>query len=362
MKTFFSAYTCKGNVGDILINKLQIEEYARYGEVYVDCTGMPAEFYDIIFDTANPNIKDFVKTYGINYRGKNILRVLRPLKKEGFTHFTKSPGPYAYLKLPLKTFVKRLAGAFGYWMARREGMKVIALGIDLDFSGKNKWLRSLNWKYFSVYHLLGLRSRWNDKLLSDRLSNTQYVPDMAFLYPMPTDMPSLSDRKRVALSFRKGDDADVLVGKLKMVCGKLRDLHFDIDIVYQVKEDEDFSATLAQALKEYDVHLCQQMIEYGQLNTYSQYAYVISNRLHVCLMGAMHGAIPVAIISHNRKEQKVGRIFDSAFSVKLWWHQEEPTESLLERIVNDRRTIARTLTQNIQKQKHLCEKAFQEIR
>lgn len=41
MKIFYSAYTCKGNIGDLLINKYQIEEYSKYGDVYVDLSGMP---------------------------------------------------------------------------------------------------------------------------------------------------------------------------------------------------------------------------------------------------------------------------------------------------------------------------------
>ena len=35
MKIFYSAYTCQGNIGDLLINKYQIEEYSKYADVYV---------------------------------------------------------------------------------------------------------------------------------------------------------------------------------------------------------------------------------------------------------------------------------------------------------------------------------------
>ena len=59
-KTFYSAYTCKNNLGDLIINKMQIEEYSKYGEVYVDFTGMPDNFKNILLNQNNPNIKDLL--------------------------------------------------------------------------------------------------------------------------------------------------------------------------------------------------------------------------------------------------------------------------------------------------------------
>ena len=53
-KTFYSAYTCKNNLGDLIINKMQIEEYSKYGEVYVDFTGMPDNFKNILLNSDNP--------------------------------------------------------------------------------------------------------------------------------------------------------------------------------------------------------------------------------------------------------------------------------------------------------------------
>lgn len=186
-KTFYSAYTCKNNLGDLIINKMQIEEYSKYGEVYVDFTGMPDNFKNILLNQDNSNIKDFTATYGQSYRGKHFIQVIKLLKKEGFTHFTKSPGPYAVLSLPLKKLTIRLIGALGYMTANHLGLKVFAFGIDLDYtSNQPKWLRLLNVKYFSLYNAIGLRSLKNYKECKNDLNNTRYVPDMAILYNPPT--------------------------------------------------------------------------------------------------------------------------------------------------------------------------------
>ena len=113
MKIFYSAYTLKNNTGDLLINKLQIEEYARYGEVYVDCYGMPEYFQKIIFQSGNQNVKNFESIYNAHYRSWKMFKIIQKLKHDGFTHFTKSPGPFPFLKFPLKTFNKiRRGGDF----------------------------------------------------------------------------------------------------------------------------------------------------------------------------------------------------------------------------------------------------------
>ena len=182
MKIFYSAYTCRGNIGDLLINKYQIEEYSKYADVYVDLSGMPDSFRDVIIDNKNTHVHDFVKTYRLTYRGKNMFRVLWLLRREGFTHFTKSPGPYTVLTLPLKVFLKRLLGAFGYWFARKLGMKVFALGVDVNFENCSFLLKKLNARYFKVYNLLGVRSKFNENvLLKKNINSAVYCPDMAFL-------------------------------------------------------------------------------------------------------------------------------------------------------------------------------------
>lgn len=358
MKVFFSAYTCKGNTGDVLINKLQIEEYAKFGEVFVDCTGMPKDFYDIIFKTKNPNIKDFVKTYGISYRSKNMLRALKLMQKEGFTYFTKSPGPYAYIKFPIKTFIIRLIGALGYWIAYKKGMKVIALGIDLNYGKEFTWLQKLNNLYFSIYSKLGIRSIINTKQLSQSLSNVEYIPDMAFLYPMPIDAPKIEKRKKVALSFRMVDDMGVLLEKVKTICVFFREKEYDIEIVCQVEEDLVICRKLSNSLALYGVNFRQQLIDYNQLNVYTQYAFIFTNRLHVALMGAIHGAIPYAIISHDIKEYKLSCIFDTVFSKHLWCYQDIMNITILEKLFKEQNTISQLLRNELLYQRDICTTAI----
>lgn len=70
---------------------MQIEEYSKYGEVYVDFTGMPDNFKNILLNQDNSNIKDFTATYGQSYRGKHFIQVIKLLKKKDLLILQKVP-------------------------------------------------------------------------------------------------------------------------------------------------------------------------------------------------------------------------------------------------------------------------------
>lgn len=353
MKTFYSAFTCQGNVGDILINKYQIEEYAKYGEVYVDCTGMPEYFTKILLTSENPNIKDFVASYGLHYRGIGMFRVLRLLQQEGFTHFTRSPGPYPYITFPIKTCIMRLVGAIGYYTANRLGMKVFALGIDLDYQMASKILFPLNKKYFSVYHLLGVRSKANYHRFAGYMQNVKYCPDMAFLCPDYTGTKSVKTRNKIALSFRRVEDVPSLVKNLEKICMFFFDNGYGIDLVYQVEEDYVFCEELKKQLPS-GIIFNEEMIGFEKLNTYTAYSYVITNRLHVALMGALHGALPYAIISRSSKELKIRNLFDSIYSIRIWSYIDRFDLSMLEDIFRKHNLVLDRLFTDLNTQKRLC--------
>lgn len=360
MKTFYSAYTCKGNVGDLLINKYQIEEYAKYSDVYVDCTGMPKEFCDVILDGKNPRVKDFVATYGMSYRGKNMFKTLHLLKKEGFTHFTKSPGPYAILELPLKTLMIRLLGVKGYLTAHQYGMKVFAMGIDLNFESVSRWLRRWNVKYFNNYDAVGVRSEANRAWLEKDVNSVMYCPDMAFLCN-DLQEPAADVRKRVAISFRRVDEHEDLLVHLRWICNHFIQKGYSIDIVYQVEEDAEYCEWLNKELSSYSPNYRKNIISFRELNTYEQYDYVFSNRLHVLLMGSMHGAIPYTIISSSKKEAKVKNILDTVFSENLCMFIGNEHSNLESLLASDKLLLRNKIYKCQKQQQDMCRQIISQL-
>lgn len=350
-KIFYSAYTNNDNVGDLLINKMQIEEYARYGEVYVDTCNMPETFTKILLD-GNANIKDFYRVYRKSYR-KNPYGVIKLLKKEGFTHFTKSPGPYAELKMPINTLAKRLIGWAGYAYAKHCGMKVIAIGVDVNFPERG-FLGWLNRKYFSLYDRILLRSEQNEKRLRNTLSNVGFIPDMAFLYNTEIS-DDITERQRIALSFRETTHPKHLLKQLEDVARIAEQNRWDIDILHQVETDKAYAETLYEQLKSEHIHLKKELVWYKDLDIYKNYNFVISNRLHALLIGACYGAIPVALICENKKEEKIANIFHSSFSEKLLAHiDKDDISERLESIIENIQAENEQIKLNISAQQALC--------
>lgn len=357
-KIFYSAYTCNNNVGDLLITKMQIEEYAKYGIVYIDATNMPSNFKAVLLENTNGNIKDFTKEFGLSYRGIKMFHVIRLLKKERFTHFTKSPGPYSILKMPISLLCKRLLGAIGYWYAKQNDLKVIAVGIDLNFSYVKDWLKQLNIKYFKIYDKIYVRSLPNFRIYSKVLHNVAYIPDMAFLYKDHVKYPSINLRKRIAFSFRDVKD----FSKLKIILGKIisffKQKDYEIDIIYQVESDKFFSQELVNSFKE--ASLNSKCLWYEDLPIYSKYEMVFSNRLHVLLIGAMYGNLPIALIEHNRKEQKISDIYKTVFENKIFYYINEEDLNI-ENIWNNRNLLYDMVLKSIIEQNNLCKSIIREI-
>ena len=53
MNSYFICATQPTNVGDLVINKMLIDELCRYGTVYVDACGLPSDFKNVLLQHAN---------------------------------------------------------------------------------------------------------------------------------------------------------------------------------------------------------------------------------------------------------------------------------------------------------------------
>ncbi len=360
MKMFYSAYTCQGNTGDLLITKFQIEEYAKYGEVYVDCHGIPDNFCQVIFDTKSSNIKNFEKEYGCSYRSINIFKVLYTLNKDHFTHFCGSPGPKVSLKRPLKKLVFKLFGALIPEWILNSHIKKFAIGVDVKYNQNNTFSRLNHW-YFNRYDVIGLRSMTNYLSLKPSFKNVKYVPDMAFLYPFSNTNSFLDEKKRIAFSFRKVDDRDTLVKILLRMIRVATAKGFSMEVIYQVEEDKSFCEQILQELKCQSVSPFIRQIDFYSLNVYQQYDMVVSNRLHVLLMAAMNGALPYALISHDSKENKIKDLIDTVLSNPSVNYLDKCEKDAFDTIIDNLIELKTVLFQDVNKQRQLCVKAFEEL-
>ena len=360
MKIYYYVYTRKGNLGDLLITKYQIEEYAKYADVFVDCYGMPSDFRNVIFDTTSPRIKDFENEYGIGFRSKNALKVMHILNKNGFTHFCDSPGPRVPLHWPFHMMLRKLMRLSIPNLFLNKEIKRYSLGVDLNYD-QHSILTQLNKWHFYKFELLGIRSKQNLHTLEKYLNNVAYVPDMAFLYPQYKSSFFESIRNRIALSFRKVDNYDELVKAVQTI-GMIANEHdLDVDILYQVEEDEHFCRQLHDDIKRHNMHFIENPIDFYSLDTYQKYDIVLSNRLHVLLMAAMNGAIPFGLISHNTRENKIKNIFNCVFNRQLVSYIEDFDEKTLMYLYNTQDSVKKEIHNCIEEQRGICKNAFSDL-
>ena len=360
MKIYYYVYTRKGNLGDLLITKFQIEELAKYAEVFVDCYGMPSDFRNVIFDTTSPRIIDFEHEYGIGFRSKDAIKVIPILNRQGFTHFCDSPGPRVPLRWPFHMMLRKLVRLSIPNLFLNKIIKRYSLGVDLNYD-QHSILTRLNKWHFNKFELLGIRSKQNLHTLEKYLHNVAYVPDMAFLYPQYKSSFFESTRNRIALSFRKVDDYSKLVEAVQTI-GMIANEHgLDVDILYQVEEDEQFCRQLHDDVNSRNVHLIEHLLDYYSLDIYQKYDIVLSNRLHVLLMAAMNGAIPYGIISHEKKENKIADIFCCVFNRQLVSYIEDFDEKTFMILYNVQDTVKKEICHCIEEQRELCMTAFSDL-
>ena len=360
VKIYYCAYTAKGNLGDLLITKYLIEELARYGDVYVDCHGMPEDFCRVIFDTDSTSVKDFERYYGISFRSANILKVIRTLNRQGFTHFCDNPGPRIPFHMPLHRLLTKMTGKSIPFLFLNKRIKRYSLGIDLNYSQKGILARLNKW-HFGKIDVLGVRSVANTDRLRKSLSNVIYVPDMAFLYPK--FQPNLFDtrRNKIALSFRRVEEYKQLVHDVRGICNVSDRLGIEVDILFQVDEDGPFCRQLYQEANGRNVHFVEKAVDYYSVEIYQRYDIVFSNRLHVLLMAAMNGAIPCGLISHDRKESKIKDIFNSVFNSQLLYYIEDFDENVFLSMYENQDAVKKEVRTSVSGQKELCQTTLRNL-
>jgi hypothetical protein len=93
-KIYYLLATQHGNMGDLLINKMLIDELTKYGDVYVDCAGVNDKFKEFIFKKKNVySANDY---FNASLKRISFFKVLFQMKE--FEYFFRTPGP-SYLVL-----------------------------------------------------------------------------------------------------------------------------------------------------------------------------------------------------------------------------------------------------------------------
>lgn len=308
--SFYFICSCQyDNLGDLVINKMLIDELSKYGIVYVDCLKAPNRFRKYIL--SNNKVVDVYNQFGfsfVNICFSFFYKLFCLVKQQRICILTHSPGPRNR-----GSFKSRVLNSILDIVLVLCGTKHVYLGNCYSTALYNgeKLVRT----FFPYYYL---RSHESVKYVREFISSHRvyYIPDMCFLL---SDHPKQRlDNKSVAFDFRPlSQDWDGAINEYKKIASYFINSGFKVILYYQVETDKEFVERLYQEIECDDVLFRRDIVWYDDLPFYKNVSAVVSNRLHSLLLGGAFGAYPIGVIYDNEKTIKINHIFESAFRKSL---------------------------------------------
>jgi len=296
-KTYILVATQPNNLGDLLINRMLIAELLKHGTVYVDSFGLPNDFRKYLF--FDERIINANEKFGGTLKRYPPFSTLKKIREEGITHFFKSPGP-SNTTLKMDNF----ALVFIYNYLTFHKIPVYFAGVDL--TKENSIVFQLIKKGVKK---IFLRSQQNLLRFKSESMVLDYIPDLAFLH---TPNAIVKKSKKIGISFRKIDsEYDTFITSLRKFITTFIQRGYEIEFFYQVKNDFAFNKRIFDDLSDDRILFREQCLWYDDLSFYADINLVISNRLHVLLLGLLYEAIPIANIDDDPKVKKIEDIFNS---------------------------------------------------
>ena len=305
MNIYFLVATQHDNLGDLLINKMLIDEVSKYGTVYVDAAGVPANFKEALL--SKKGVKDFEKEYGGSLKRMSGYKLLSKVKAE-FGYYFKSPGPAGGFGYDYKSLIRTAVMAYQFNYLSKGNMKLNLVGNDIVLLTKlDSWFQKSTNKCFRNYLVRSTENR--DQLLALGYKNASFIPDVAFLYNNSFDVKV--KKEKVCISFRdlKSEKYELkIIDILTKAIPYYKEQGLIVEFSFQVGSDYEFNKFLYEKFKSENVFFRQDCLKYNEIPYYNSAKYVLTNRLHVMILGMVHQAIPVLILNDDHNTSKINRI------------------------------------------------------
>lgn len=325
-KIYVLVATQPNNLGDLVINRSLIKELMKYGEVYIDAYGLPDSFRKHLF--FDRKIIDANSFFGCTLKRLSAFKGLRKIIQAGITHYFVSPGP---TKVRLtKNFI---ASLFINLVLKTFKIKRYAVGKDYQVNNKLLWFI-----YQKSLTEIFIRSKSMDMI--KRGGKLRYIPDLAFLdYRNELFVKS----EKIGISLRNVFTEKIeYLQILSSIIDYFEKRNYSIVFFFQSAEDYEFNKVLFNYFrsKNNNISFREKIVWYEDLNFYTDLNFVLSNRLHVLLLGLTYSALPFAILNENILTNKIYNIFSSInMNEYLLYIQKDFDEALLTRLLNNKNLI-----------------------
>lgn len=350
MNIYYLCLTQQSNMGDLVINRMLIQELGKYGTVYVDCYGVSKKFKQYLLNSQSTI--DVYEEYGVSLKKAKLIKFAGFIKQFNIRLFVQSPGPIAepdsfwikmYLRIVYK-WVKMIRIPF-----YRIGSCCSAIMARKDM------LHNCNVSYYF------LRAKNTvEYMKSLGYNNVDYIPDLAYL--LPTE--NFTEKKKIAvMNFREiKADLPTFMLWIKDVVSLLISNGYTVELYYQVQKDRTFMQTIFNSLNNYNITFRDDILWFDELNYYADKDLVISNRLHSVLVGASYGVIPIAYIDTDALIAKIKDIFLSSFDGK---HSNYITTNssldVIKKVLENKEKYRKEISYIFRTNKSICQNTIKSI-
>ncbi|WP_371194968.1 polysaccharide pyruvyl transferase family protein [Glaciecola sp. SC05] len=307
---FFETFTQFENSGDELINLALINLIRPHGQVILNDRNSP-DWYLHRLKAENDIL--YSKKYGASgfYFGILKHQIANRLKKSDTNTFLLLP-PGHFSRKGKRVAAKTLELYLKLQLLNWFGVKIVRLGFSIGpFDNANVLAEKFGSKAFKFY---GVRDTVTlDYAKKIGIDNCDYFPDMAWALNVAEYPRKKVNENKIVVCFRSNSygtvhDQSYLTPLILCLEALLLESEFkDCELVFchQVEFDKEPSRLLHEhfAGKHVTTLLDNRLGIADAHELYSEAAMVISNRLHVLILAALAGTLPLALIkpSHNGK-------------------------------------------------------------
>ncbi|MDP9956831.1 polysaccharide pyruvyl transferase WcaK-like protein [Epilithonimonas hungarica] len=356
-KIFFLPASQIDNTGDVLINKVLLDELRKHGELIINDQGKPDWFLEEIGGKESEKL-----SFHTNSKFYDHLRAqMKELKNEYRFFLVIHPGHTSR-----KGYRSALYGDHGLLFTRflrklKNGdCQILRFGFSI---GPFDWYNTIaEFFYTTAYKMYAVRDTESFSLGKKfRFRNIKQMPDLAWSYKnLSNSNISIEaiEESYIVLSFRSNKfgtkhDSDYLKPIIEHL-KKILPVNKKIKIVYQVKFDREPALEIHKELSKTsnNIELIDEKLDLQTAsNLYKDADYIISNRLHVLLLGMVQQtlAFPLIIPGDNAKIINIYR--DNSLNHYLLSSLDDSSENVIKinKIISDENTCKVELKKTIDK-------------
>ena len=362
---FYDAETQFENLGDLLINKILLQELRNFGKLRINLEAVPSWYRDKIAASSSESIDKKDGKFENQIFWEGLKNALNPNVD---VYMIQLPGHYSG-----SVHGRALKKILYFWLLKIAGVRICRLGASIgSFSDERARLERWQSKFMHYYSVRDSLSEQYAKEVGIR--NPKFFPDLAWLVtPLSTEDSLSREREYVVLSFRE----PVSASEDSQDCHKhfwtaldravdrvANELLLRMVVSYQVERDYAFSKEIFDRYEnDYDIRLMESKIDdVSMRDIYSDARITFSNRLHVLMMSMAYGSLPLGIIDPRKHSKILGIFLDSQLDrLVLNMYESEQVSQKINDILTNTHTLHQSIIELYSSNQKLSRKLLTEV-